>query len=100
MKKLFCLTILVFCSLFLVTSMSAQCQGNYYITSFTWQTANTVQGFTSTELDYCAGLYYDPAVSGSLTEVAGTGTAVLGQSYTQGSAHYAPAIVELCGTGQ
>ena len=65
MKKLLCSSIFIFCSLFLVSTIFAQCQGNVYTTSLTWQTANSVQSFTSTELDYCAGIYYDPVVSNS-----------------------------------
>jgi hypothetical protein len=94
MKKLFCLSIFVFCSLFVASLVSAQCQGNVYLTSLTWQTANSVQSYSSTELDYCAGLYYDPAVSGNLTEGYGTGSALIGQGYTQGYADSIPARLD------
>lgn len=94
MKKLFCLIILTFSCLFLVSKGFAQCQGNVYITSLTWQTANSVQSYSSTELDYCSGLYYDPVVSGSLIEGYGNGYAVLGQGYTQGFADSVPARLD------
>ncbi len=91
MKNLIILSILLVCSLFFVSNVSAQCQGNVYITSLSWQSANSVHGFTSTEVDFCAGLYYDPANYGSFIETYGTGTAILGTGYTQGFADSIPA---------
>lgn len=91
MKKLGFLFSLVFCALFFTSNTFAQCQGNVYTTSLSLQSGNSVQGFTSTELDYCAGLYYDPANSGTFTEGYGTGNAILRTGYTEGYGDSVPA---------
>ena len=94
MKPLIFLGIFIFCSLLFVSTANAQCQGNVYIVSLTEQTGNSVGSYTETELDYCAGLYYDPAVSGNLIEGYGTGNALIGQGYTQGTGSSNPARLD------
>ncbi|MCB1024718.1 MAG: hypothetical protein KDB79_10030 [Acidobacteria bacterium] len=91
MRKLAVLTILLFSFLGLVETANAQCEGHVYITSLSLQSENSVQGFTSTELDYCAGLYYDPANNGSFVENYGSGSAILRTGYTQGYGDSVPA---------
>ena len=91
MKNLILLGMILFFVLFYASTVSAQCQGNVFTISLSWKTEKSVHGFTSTELDYCAGLYYDPANKGIFEENYGTGTALLGTAYTQGYADSVPA---------
>jgi len=87
---------LLFCLVLGAQSIHAQCSPGYaYMTSLTWQSGNQVFGYSSTELDYCAGLYYDPAVWGRFTEGnwATENPFLLGQGYTEGYADVTPAEV-------
>lgn len=93
MRKAFAVITLIFCGLFFASDASAQCFGTAYITSLTWETATAVHGYSSTELDYCAGTYYDPALWASFTENQGAGYALLGDGYTEGIADWIPAEI-------
>lgn len=73
MKKALSIFAILFCGLFFASSASAQCFGTAYLTSLTWATDDSVHGFSSTELDYCAGQFYDPALWADFTENSGVG---------------------------
>lgn len=93
MRKIIFTFTFIILSLFLTTKISAQCIGTIYDTSFTWQTSTSVHGYSSTDIDYCAGLYYDPAAAGIFTESYSTFYAVLGNGYSQGYADWTPAEI-------
>lgn len=78
------------------TEASAQClTGTVYVTSFAWQSSAEVYGYSSTELDYCAGFYYDPATWGRFSEGnwATEAPRMLSTQYTEGSSDYIPADI-------
>ena len=100
MKKTLCtITLALFC-LFL-SAQKAQAQYYYcnygvaYGTSAVWQSGTTVYFYSSTELDYCAGLYYDPATYGRYSEGnwATENVRLLGDAYTEGYADWVPAEI-------
>lgn len=99
MKKLLCILTLAFFGL-LLTPQQAQAQyycsyGVAYGTSYTWQSGSSVYFYSSTELDYCAGLYYDPATWGRYSEGswASENVRMLGEGYTEGYADWVPAEI-------
>ncbi|HEX8633127.1 MAG TPA: DUF4214 domain-containing protein [Pyrinomonadaceae bacterium] len=99
MKKLLCILTLAFFG-FLLTPQQAQAQyycsyGIAYGTSYTWQSGSSVYFYSSTELDYCAGLYYDPATWGRYSEGlwASENVRLLGEGYTEGYADWVPAEI-------
>lgn len=83
----------------LFTSQQAQAQycdyGIIYGASWTWQDSNTVYSYSGTALDYCAGLYYDPAVYGRFSEgnFATENVRLLAEGYTEGFADWIPAEI-------
>lgn len=98
MKKTLCtITLALFC-LFL-SAQKAQAQycsyGVAYGTSAVWQSGSTVYFYSSTELDYCAGLYYDPATYGRYSEGywPTENVRLLGEAYTEGYADWVPAEI-------
>jgi hypothetical protein len=97
-KRLLCVWALAFLWLF-VASKQAQAQycnyGIAYGVSWTWQDNNAVYGYAATELDYCAGLYYDPAVYSRFVEgnYRTENTRVLGEGYSEGYADWIPAEI-------
>jgi hypothetical protein len=98
MKPLSCLFAIVFFCLFLgVQQTQAQyCSyGVVYGTSFAWQSGDAVYGYSATELDYCAGAYYDPAVWGRFSEGnwATENPTMLAEGYTEGYADWIPAEI-------
>ena len=99
MKKLLCTLMLAFFGL-LLTPQQAQAQyycsyGVAYGTSYTWQSGSSVYFYSSTQLDYCAGLYYDPATWGRYSEGswASENVRMLGEGYTEGYADWVPAEI-------
>lgn len=98
MKKLLCTLALAFFCLMLAPRQ-AQAQycgyGVAYGTSYTWQSGSSVYFYSSTELDYCAGLYYDPATYGRYSEgnFATENTRLLADGYTEGYADWIPAEI-------
>ena len=66
-----------------------------YGTSFAWQQGNAVYGYSSTELDYCAAIYYDPATWGRFSEGnwATETPILLASAYTEGYADWVPADI-------
>jgi hypothetical protein len=84
----------IFCCLFCASTVSAQCEGYAYIYSQTSQTSNSVHGYTTTYLDYCAGLYYDPEVLGSFAETLPGGPAIIGEGFSQGYNDTRPAELQ------
>ena len=99
MKKLLCILTLAFFGL-LLTPQQVQAQyycsyGVAYGTSYTWQSGSSVYFYSSTELDYCAGLYYDPATYGRFSEGlwASENVRLLGEGYTEGYADWVPAEI-------
>lgn len=67
MKKIICtITFAILCIFMAAEKSQAQyCgYGVAYGVSAVWQSGSTVYFYSSTELDYCAGLYYDPATYG------------------------------------
>jgi hypothetical protein len=99
MKKLLCtLTLAFFCLLLAPQQAQAQYYCSYGIawgTSYTWQSGTSVYFYSSTELDYCAGLYYDPATWGRYSEGnwATENVRMLGEGYTEGYADWYPAEI-------
>jgi hypothetical protein len=69
--------------------------GLAYGVSWTWQDNNAVYGYSATALDYCAGLYYDPAVYGRFSEgnFATENVRLLADAYTEGYADWIPAEI-------
>jgi hypothetical protein len=69
--------------------------GIAYGVSWTWQDNNAVYGYSATALDYCAGLYYDPAVYGRFTEgnFSTENVRLLADGYTEGYADWIPAEI-------
>jgi hypothetical protein len=69
--------------------------GIAYGASWTWQDNNAVYGYSATALDYCAGLYYDPAVYGRFSEgnFATENVRLLADAYTEGYADWIPAEI-------
>jgi ribosomal protein L24E len=99
MKKLLCtLTLALFCLVLAPQQAQAQyCSyGVAYGSSWTWQSGSSVYFYSSTELDYCAGLYYDPATWGRYSEGnwATESVRMLGEGYTEGYADWIPAVIE------
>jgi hypothetical protein len=97
-KLLYTLTLTFF--VLLLTPQQAQAQyycsyGVAYGTSYTWQSGSSVYFYSSTELDYCAGLYYDPATWGRYSEGswASENVRMLAQGYTEGYADWVPAEI-------
>jgi len=97
-KKLLCAFALAVLWLF-ASPQRAQAQycsyGVAYGASWTWQDNNAVYGYSATALDYCAGLYYDPAVYGRFSEgnFATENVRLLAEGYTEGYADWIPAEV-------
>lgn len=100
MKKILCtFTLAFFCLLLAPRQAQAQYYCSYgvaYGASWTWQSGSTVYFYSSTELDYCAGLYYDPATWGRYSEGnwATESVRMLGEGYTEGYADWIPAVIE------
>src|ERR1051326_4254951 len=98
MRKILCTMALALFCLFL-SAQKAQAQycdyGVAYGTSAVWQSGTTVYFYSSTELDYCAGLYYDPATYGRYSEGnwATENVRLLGDAYTEGYADWEPAEI-------
>lgn len=69
--------------------------GIAYGISAVWQSGTTVYFYSATDLDYCAGLYYDPATYGLYTEGnwATENVRVLGEAYTEGFSDWIPAEI-------
>lgn len=99
MKTLLCtLTLAFFCLLLAPQQAQAQYYCSYgiaYGTSYTWQSGTSVYGYSSTQLDYCAGLYYDPATWGRFSEGswASENVRMLADVYTEGYADWVPAEI-------
>lgn len=97
-EKLLCAVALAVLWIF-ASPQKAQAQycsyGVAYGASWTWQDDNAVYGYSATALDYCAGLYYDPAVYGRFTEgnFATENVRLLAEGYTEGYADWIPAEV-------
>lgn len=97
-KKLLCTFALAVLCLF-TSAQQAQAQycsyGIAYGVSWTWQDNNAVYGYSATALDYCAGLYYDPAVYGRFSEgnFATENVRLLADGYSEGYADWIPAEV-------
>lgn len=68
---------------------------NIYVSSLTWHDGQYVYGYAYTEMDYCAGLYYDPAVYSRFVEgnYQQENTRLLAQGYAEGYADSHPAAV-------
>lgn len=98
MRKTLCTMALALFCLFL-SAQKAQAQycsyGVAYGTSAVWQSGTTIYFYSSTELDYCAGLYYDPATYGRYSEGnwATENVRLLGDAYTEGYADWEPAEI-------
>ncbi|HSL55332.1 MAG TPA: DUF4214 domain-containing protein [Pyrinomonadaceae bacterium] len=96
-KKLLCTLALAVLWLFASPQKAhAQCSyGVAYGVSWTWQDNNAVYGYSATALDYCAGLYYDPAVYGRFSEgnFATENVRLLAEGYSEGYADWIPAEV-------
>ncbi len=69
--------------------------GYVYISSWTWHDGQNVYGYGATELDYCAGLYYDPAVYSRFVEgnYQSENFRLLADGYSEGYADWYPAEV-------
>jgi hypothetical protein len=98
MKKIICtITFAILCIFMAAEKSQAQyCSyGVAYGVSAVWQSGTTVYFYSSTELDYCAGLYYDPATYGRFTEgnFATENVRLLGDGYTEGYADWIPAEI-------
>src|SRR5215213_12670 len=97
-KKLLCTLALAVLWLF-ASPQRAQAQycsyGVAYGVSWTWQDNSAVYGYSATSLDYCAGLYYDPAVYGRFSEgnFATENVRLLAEGYSEGYADWIPAEV-------
>lgn len=94
MKKfLIIFSILFYC--FLSASEMYACDGTIYETSAVWQSGNTVVGYSSTQLDYCAGIYYDPATWGRFSEGnwAMENPRIIDNVYTQGYGSSVAALI-------
>lgn len=85
MKRYLIILLLAFCCSLSASELYA-CDGTIYETSLAWQSGNTVAGYSSTELDYCAGIYYDPATWGRFSEGnwAVENPRMISDAYTQG----------------
>lgn len=99
MKRALCTIALALICL-LLTAQKAQAQyycsyGVAYGVSAVWQSGTTVYFYSSTELDYCAGLYYDPATWGRYSEGnwASENVRMLGEGYTEGYSDWVPAEI-------
>lgn len=99
MKKTLCaITLILFCLCLSAREARAQYYCSYgvaYGTSAVWQSGSTVYFYSSTELDYCAGLYYDPATYGRYSEGywPSENVRLLGSAYTEGYADWVPAEI-------
>lgn len=98
MKKTLCMITLTILCLFLSAQKSQAQYCGYGIAwgvSAVWQSGTTVYFYSATDLDYCAGLYYDPATYGLYTEGnwATENVRVLGQAYTEGYSDWVPAEI-------
>jgi len=99
MKTLLCALMLAFFCLVLApreTQAQYYCSyGVAYGTSYTWQSGSSVYFYSSTQLDYCAGLYYDPATYGRYSEGNWNteNVRMLAEGYTEGYADWLPAEI-------
>lgn len=98
MKKTLCtITLAILCLFFSAQKSQAQyCSyGIAYGISAVWQSGNSVFFYSATELDYCAGLYYDPATYGRFTEgnFATENVRLLADGYTEGYSYVIPAEI-------
>jgi hypothetical protein len=97
-KKIICTITLAVLCLFL-SAQKSQAQycsyGIAYGISAVWQADHSVYFYSSTELDYCAGLYYDPATYGRYTEgnFATENVRLLADGYTEGYSYVYPAVI-------
>lgn len=96
MKLLLCSLTLAFLCLFAAPRQAQACSyAVVYGASWTWQSGSSVHFYSGTDLDYCAGLYYDPATYGRYSESSPTaGTRLLGDGYTEGYSDWLPAEIE------
>ncbi|MGI8669592.1 MAG: hypothetical protein ACR2J3_07030 [Aridibacter sp.] len=93
---LFISVVFIFCLFVGANQVQAQCaSGTVYQTSLVWQEGNGVFGYSGTELDYCAGLYSNPAAWGRFTEgnYATETVRLIGEGYTEGYADWNPAQI-------
>lgn len=93
---LFISVVFIFCLFIGANQVQAQCaSGTVYQTSLVWQSGNGVFGYSGTELDYCAGLYGNPAAWGRFTEgnYATENVRPIGEGYTEGYADWNPAEI-------
>ena len=98
MKKALCTLTLTILCLFL-SAQKSQAQycsyGIAYGISAVWQSGNAVFFYSATQLDYCAGLYYDPATYGRFSEgnFATENVRLLADGYTEGYSYVIPAEI-------
>ena len=98
MKKTICTITLAILCLFL-SAQKSQAQYCSYGLAFgisaVWQSGTAVYFYSSTELDYCAGLYYDPATYGRFSEgnFATENVRLLADGYTEGYSYIIPAEI-------